>query len=621
MTVRPPFATTPPSGLPDLIEHDACALAAFATRDGKPSRSMLELRPDVAPDDGPPIRERGRRGRRERPAGRSAPARLAPPPRVARASTPPRPTTSASRSPTSSSTPPRTPTSRCRASRPIIGEHGFTVLWSGEGTVDRGALGPRAVGDPAGLLAARLPGEGAGQRGVDQLLPGDGPDRAGARLPRRLVLGERRRLQGEGPAGGDRAVLPRHGRARLRVVADHRPQPLLHQHLADVQAGAAVLDPRPQRRDQHDRAAARAERAARPADPADRLRQPGPQPPAREPHLREGPLACSRRWRWCCRRSSTRSHRLPAKLQDFYVHYREAIGPFAQGPVGADRPRRRRDASSRSTRMGLRPLWQIETDDDLRLLLRARRRPGGRADPRPEAARPGREGRPLVTGEDGAPVVLDYWRGPARGLPARQEPRRPAERRDARPPGRRPRAGGRRGVSPTTTSPAPRAVKVDDPSSAGRLDRERQAAAPADGDHGAEPIGSLGYDGPLGRAHARAPEPRRLLQGDGRRRHQPGDRPRARDRALLDPRRLRRAGPPIEGVEPDPPHARAAPSRSSSAAHHGVAPLSLPDAAPRSPAAQDLPARGPLAPGTGASPRRRCTSPPSPRRRGRDRAT
>ena len=36
MTVPPPFATTPPSGLPELIEHDACALAAFATRDGRP---------------------------------------------------------------------------------------------------------------------------------------------------------------------------------------------------------------------------------------------------------------------------------------------------------------------------------------------------------------------------------------------------------------------------------------------------------------------------------------------------------------------------------------------------------------------------------------------------------
>ena len=37
MTVPPPFATQPPAGLPDLKEHDACALAAFATRDGSPS--------------------------------------------------------------------------------------------------------------------------------------------------------------------------------------------------------------------------------------------------------------------------------------------------------------------------------------------------------------------------------------------------------------------------------------------------------------------------------------------------------------------------------------------------------------------------------------------------------
>ena len=59
--------------------------------------------------------------------------------------------------------------------------------------------------------------------------------------------------------------------------------------------------------------------------------------------------------------------------------------------------------------------------------------------------------------------------------------------------------------------------------------------------NGAEPIGSLGYDGPLAALSARAPEHRRLLQGDRRRRHQPGDRPRARDRALLLPHRLRRA--------------------------------------------------------------------------------
>ena len=43
MTVPPPFATQPPAGLPDLKEHDACALAAFATRDGTPSRRMVEI--------------------------------------------------------------------------------------------------------------------------------------------------------------------------------------------------------------------------------------------------------------------------------------------------------------------------------------------------------------------------------------------------------------------------------------------------------------------------------------------------------------------------------------------------------------------------------------------------
>ena len=43
MTTTPaPFATTPPPGLPELKEHDACALAAFATRDGKPSRDIID---------------------------------------------------------------------------------------------------------------------------------------------------------------------------------------------------------------------------------------------------------------------------------------------------------------------------------------------------------------------------------------------------------------------------------------------------------------------------------------------------------------------------------------------------------------------------------------------------
>ena len=41
-SLSPSFAVAPPHGLPDLIEHDACALAAFVTRDGKPDRRMVE---------------------------------------------------------------------------------------------------------------------------------------------------------------------------------------------------------------------------------------------------------------------------------------------------------------------------------------------------------------------------------------------------------------------------------------------------------------------------------------------------------------------------------------------------------------------------------------------------
>ena len=85
-------------------------------------------------------------------------------------------------------------------------------------------------------------------------------------------------------------------------------------------------------------------------------------------------------------------------------------------------------------------------------------------------------------------------------------------------------------------------VKVEDSVLAGfGWQREDMKLVQQMASNGAEPIGSLGYDGPLAALSPRAPEPRRLLQGDGRRRHQPGDRPRARDRALLLPRRVRRA--------------------------------------------------------------------------------
>ena len=86
------------------------------------------------------------------------------------------------------------------------------------------------------------------------------------------------RLQGDGRAERARRVLPRPPRRALRDDRLLRPQPLLDQHLAVVQARAAVHGPRPQRRDQHDRAAPPGGRACSASDPARLLGLPGPEP-------------------------------------------------------------------------------------------------------------------------------------------------------------------------------------------------------------------------------------------------------------------------------------------------------------------------------------------------------
>ena len=110
-----------------------------------------------------------------------------------------------------------------------------------------------------------------------------------ARLPRALVLGDDLRLQGDGRAEGARRVLPRPRRRALRDRRLLRPQPLLDQHLALVPARAAVLDPRPQRRDQHDRAAPPGGARARGRDPRRRLGLDGPEPDDRAPDPGRGP--------------------------------------------------------------------------------------------------------------------------------------------------------------------------------------------------------------------------------------------------------------------------------------------------------------------------------------------
>ena len=140
--------------------------------------------------------------------------------------------------------------------REILGRGGFRILAERLGAVDSAALGPTAREEEphfwqvAGLLADAA---SARPRPVRARRSSSRPSSASTSPS---FSADHLRLQGDGRAEGARRLLPRPRRRAVRDGRLLRPQPLLDQHLALVQAGAAVLGPRPQRRDQHDRAAA-----------------------------------------------------------------------------------------------------------------------------------------------------------------------------------------------------------------------------------------------------------------------------------------------------------------------------------------------------------------------------
>ena len=236
---------------------------------------------------------------------------------------------------------------------------------------------------------------------------------------------------------------------------------------------------------------------------------------------------------------------LPEELHRFYMYLRQAMGPFAQGPVALI-ARHADECVFSADALGLRPLWQVETDDDFVFSSEPGVVPVSDDGLRAEAARPGREGagadrprrasaRPCTPttrccassasagcARNGAEEVAAYDRALRDRRPARG-------RRGPRLLRRRPRGAGQ------GLRPRPRRL---------RLAARRRQTRPADGLQRGRADRLARLRRAAGGALARAPEPRRLLQGDGRRRHQPGDRPRARDRALLDPRRVR--PPPLD---------------------------------------------------------------------------
>ncbi|MDP9264972.1 MAG: glutamate synthase, partial [Chloroflexota bacterium] len=204
--------------------------------------------------------------------------------------------------------------------------------------------------------------------------------------------------------------------------------------------------------------------------------------------------------------------RMPEALQDAYVQGRAALGPLAQGPA-AFLARLRDVCVFGVDAMGLRPLWHVDTDDEHIFASERGFVPLARyaADPRPLG--PG-EHIALERGASGW-RFLDETAVRTRFLDARTS-------RGAVEPGlRRHLECGGPADAPAPVRGGPERVRWEvgfPPDEVDELTvrREQQLAAlgfePDDlkaasfmEEQGAEPIGSLGYDGPLAALAARRP--------------------------------------------------------------------------------------------------------------------
>ena len=188
---------------------------------------------------------------------------------------------------------------------------------------------------------------------------------------------------------------------------------------------------------------------------------------------------------------------LPADLHAFYMYLRQTMGPFAQGPVALI-ARHRDECVFSADALGLRPLWKVETPDDYIF-----------------SSEPGvvsvhemvSEPLPLGPGEkflvtiDAEQARLEAARALRDAAPGRRALGRAHRRRGRRGTTARwpPAARSRAPRSPATPRPGPsEPVKVDDRVLAGfGWQRDDVKLCQQMASNGAEPIGSLGYDGPL----------------------------------------------------------------------------------------------------------------------------
>jgi glutamate synthase (NADPH/NADH) large chain len=187
---------------------------------------------------------------------------------------------------------------------------------------------------------------------------------------------------------------------------------------------------------------------------------------------------------------------LPSELHPFYMYLRQTMGPFAQGPVALI-ARHRDECVFSADALGLRPLWKLETPDDYIF-----------------SSEPGvvsvhdmvSEPLPLGPGEKFL-VTIDADKRSSKlhehSEMQRVVAQRWAERTGGQAPGydRALTTGGplEGAEIPGYTSAGPsEPVKVDDRVLAGfGWQRDDVKLCQQMASNGAEPIGSLGYDGPL----------------------------------------------------------------------------------------------------------------------------
>ncbi len=341
----------------------------------------------VAPEDAPPRRQRRRRGRRLRPAGRHPNQDLGrggPPGRTQPLARAGRRVRGRSRLRRALTGPGEGPPRRQGAARQGGLPH---PRRAGRRRRFRGPRPDRPRGGAA-VLAVRRPGAG-GRRCRSSPLQPEGRPRGEARRPRGLVLRADLRLQGDGQPEGPRLLLRRSLRRARRDDRLLRPQPLFDQHLAVVHPGPALRRPRAQRRDQHDRAAPPGGADAERPDRRRELGFAGPEPDDRDAGAAPRPL--TGRGDGDGRSADRRRDRRPARGAPPLLHVPAPDdGPVRAGPGRADRPPPGR-VRVLGGRDGLAAALAARDRPRLHLQLGARGRPGGRDDLRAEADGAGRE--------------------------------------------------------------------------------------------------------------------------------------------------------------------------------------------------------------------------------------